>query len=195
MKKVLFTFFSIFLTYQSIELVKFIYNSNTAEFNWVVKLLLSFFLNLFVTGIFAFLGFVFKTNKIMPDAYYKIKNPKVLTKLYNTLGVKHFKVILLVAFWGKEKNKKRYFSGTKSGVENFDTQTRQSEFGHFAAFIAIFLISFILIIKEDFALFILINTINTIANFYPIILQRIHRMKIERVIKIMKPQNSTIQEI
>ncbi|WP_394330522.1 hypothetical protein [Psychroflexus sediminis] len=41
----------------------------------------------------------------------------------------------MFVFWGKKKNKQKYFDGTKSGLENLDYQTKQSEFGHLAALV------------------------------------------------------------
>ncbi len=188
-KKLLFPIFSIFLTFQSIKLVNSIYFSSIKEFNWIVIILFSIAINLFVTGIFAFLGFAFSTSKLLPDSYYKIKNAQMLSTLYQILGVKYFKMFLMVAFWGKEKNRKKYFNGSKSGVENFDYQTRQSEFGHLVAFIAILVISFMLLFKGYYTIFLATNTLNIIANFYPILLQRMHRVQIERVTEMLKSRS------
>lgn len=180
-KKILLSLASIFLTYRSVELLKFLDNTSLSQFNWIGKIAFSFALNLFVTGIFALLGFAFLTSKILPDSYYKIRNSKNLTFIYNTLGVEFFKLLLLKFFWGREKNRKKYFNGTKTGIANFDIQTRQSEFGHLVAFIAIGIISFYILIKGHIATFIITTLINVIGNFYPIILQRNHRIQIERL--------------
>jgi hypothetical protein len=180
-KKIVLTLASIFLTYRSVELLKFLDNKSPDQFNWMGALAFSFALNLFVTGIFAFLGFAFLTSRILPDSYYKIKNAKNVTLIYKILGVHYFKLLLLKFFWGTEKNRKKYFDGTKTGLINFDTQTRQSEFGHLGAFIAIEIISFYILIEGHVAIFFITTIINVIGNFYPIILQRNHRIQIERL--------------
>ena len=141
------------------------------------KISFSFALNLFITGIFAFLGFAFLTSKILPNSYFKVKNSKNLTLIYKILGVEYFKLLLLKLFWGKERNRKKYFNGTKTGIAHFDMQTRQSEFGHLVAFIAIEIISFYILIKGHIAIFFITTLINVIGNFYPIILQRNHRIQ------------------
>jgi hypothetical protein len=180
-KKLLLTLASIFLAYRSVELVRFLYITHPNQFNWIGAIAYSFVLNLFITGIFAFLGFAFFTSRILPNSYYKVKNPGILTFTYNMLGVEYFKLLLLKFFWGKEKNRKKYFNGTKTGIDNFDTQTRQSEFGHLAAFITIGIVSFSILIKGHMVIFCITTLINLIGNFYPIILQKYHRIQIERL--------------
>jgi hypothetical protein len=95
-----------------------------------------------------------------------------------------------LTFYRKKENK-RYFNGTKSGLIHFDFQTKQSEFGHGAAFVVIQLISVPLLLKGHFMLVILTTIINVFFNFYPIILQRKHRMQLESLLlKIEhKPKN------
>ncbi|WP_369413959.1 hypothetical protein [Belliella alkalica] len=117
----------------------------------------------------------------MPNSYNKINNVKNLTSIYQLLRVEYFKFLLLKFFWGKERNRKKYFSGSKAGLENFETQTRQSEFGHLASFITIAIVSFYILLKGQIVIFFITNFINVIGNLYPIILQRNHRIQIERL--------------
>jgi hypothetical protein len=189
-KKLLLSLASIFLTYRSVELLKFLDNINPGQLNWMGTITFSFALNLFITGIFAFLGFAFLTSRILPNSYYNIKNSKRVTFIYRFLGVEYFKLLLLKFFWGNERNKKKYFSGTKTGISNFDMQTRQSEFGHLVAFIAIEIISIYILIKGHIAIFFITTFINIIGNFYPIILQRNHRIHIERIKLILEKRKS-----
>lgn len=186
-KKILFLLFSAFLAFQSVKLVNVFILNSPSEFSLLFVFVLAFLLNLFITGVFAFIGFVYPTNKILPNSYYKIKNPKTLSKLYNLIGVEYFKMFLLITFWGKEKNQKKYFNGTKSGLINFDFQTRQSEFGHLGAFVVILFVSFVLLSKGHITAFLITSVINVLSNFYPIILQRKHRIQIERLTNRVTP--------
>lgn len=102
------------------------------------------------------------------------------------MGVKYFQFLLMAAFWGHKKNRKKYFDGTKSGLKNFIYQTKQSEFGHFGAFVGIVVISIILLFHGYYSLVMAMAIINIIGNFYPILLQRLHR---ERISKVMKRIN------
>ena len=185
-KKIFFPLISIFLAFRSYEILITLWLVEPSEFSLWIKLLLSFLLNLFITGIFAFLGFAYKTNRLLPENYYRIKNKDLISKLSKLLQVEYFKKFLLLLFWGKNKNRKKYFDGTKSGLENLDYQTRQSEFGHLAALVIIQLSAMIMLIKGHYLIAVLTTTLNFISNFYPVLLQRNHRIQIERIKNIQK---------
>ena len=180
-KKILFLCFSAFLIYQSYDLMNDLFSSKPEDLNTKETLFVSFLINLFITGVFAFPGFVFPTNRILPSNYYKLKSTSSLMKVYRILGIPIYRNILLILFWGKEKNRKKYFNGTKSGLENFIYQSKQSEFGHFSAFVCILLISLVLLAKGYFLLVLITTFINIIGNLYPLILQRYHRLRIEKL--------------
>jgi hypothetical protein len=147
----------------------------------MASFIVAFLITLFVTGIFAFTGFAYPTHKLLPESYYYINNPERLKSIYKHLGVKHFRNFLLLAFWGREKNRKKYFDGTKQGFENFIFQTKQSEFGHLAAFIVILILTFVLLVNGYYFIPFVATIINIIGNIYPIILQRAHRVRIEKI--------------
>ncbi len=161
------------------------------HFSWQQNLMFSLLLNLFITGIFAFVGFVFPTNKLLPASYYQVKNPGTLKWIYKTFGVEYFRHFLLHLFWGRAKNSKRYFSGTQKGLTAFDYQTRQSEFGHFAAFIIITIAAPIISSSGNLLFFVATTLLNVIGNLYPIILQRMHRLQITRLITLQKARKNT----
>lgn len=185
-KKILFPLIAIFLTFRSYEILRTLWLADPSEFSLWIKLLLSFLLNLFITGIFAFMGFAYKTNRLLPENFYRIKNKELTSKLYNILHVDYFKKFLLLLFWGKQKNRQKYFDGSKSGLENLDYQTRQSEFGHLAALVMIQLSVVTMFIKGHYLIAILTTALNFISNFYPVLLQRNHRIQIERIKNIQK---------
>lgn len=107
LKKIIFPLISVFLVYNSIKLINLLFDFSPNDFSLFAIIAISFALNLFITGVFAFVGFAYPTNRLLPNTYYHIKNPKTLTSIYNLLGVKYFKMMLLGAFWGKEKNRKK----------------------------------------------------------------------------------------
>jgi len=166
-----------------------------SEFNLWIKLLLSFLLNLFITGIFAFIGFAYKTNQLLPENYYRVKNKKLINKSSKFLKIEYFKKFLLILFWGKKKNRQKYFDGTKSGLENLDYQTRQSEFGHLTALVIIQLSVIMMLVQGHYLIAFLTTTINFISNFYPVLLQRKHRIQIERIRNIQKRKRTAQHSI
>lgn len=145
LKKIGFLLLALFLAFRSYEQVAGLVQTTTLDLSFFESALVSFLLALYLTGVFAFPGFVFATNKLLPDAYYRIRHPERLKAAYRGLGGAFFKRFLLITFWGKEKHRRRYFDGTKTGIANFDYQTRQSEFGHLGAFIVLGVVSALLL--------------------------------------------------
>lgn len=180
-KKIVFSFLSIFLAFRSYEMIRGLLAVNSNGLTVFESVILAFLLSAFLTGIFAFPGFVFATSKLLPDSYYRIRNPNFLKRMYGFLGLAFFKQILLFAFWGKEKHRKKYFDGRQSGILNLDFQTRQSEFGHLGAFVLIAFVSILLLDKGYTLIFLLTSALNIFGNLYPILLQRVHRIRIQRI--------------
>ena len=143
--------------------------------------ILAFLITLYVTGVFALIGFAYPSNKLLPTAYYRIHNPSLLKAICRLLGVRYFKTILLFAFWGSKKNRKKYFNGTKAGLVNFIYQTKQSEFGHLGAFVIILGLSIALLWRSYQTLVLCMMLINIIGNLYPILLQRSHRIRVDAI--------------
>jgi hypothetical protein len=180
LKKILFTLMSVFLIYRSYDMIGHLI-LNPAENSTSESLVLALLINLFITGIFAFPGFVYQTSKIFPSKYYLVHNEKQLSIVYKILKVDVFRKALLFLFWGHKKNSKKYFDGTRTGLDNFIYQSKQSEFGHLNAFVLITLISIILLFKEYYLIVVFTIFINAIGNLYPVILQRYHRFRIQKI--------------
>ena len=186
-KKILYPLISLFLLYRSIELMRHLYYSDPIDFRFGESVLIAFLITLFATGIFAFAGFAFPTSRLMPKNYWLPKNPNQLNSLFSIMGVNTYKSILVLLFWGRASNKKKYYNGTRKGLEDFNFQTKQSEFGHLCAFVIILFASLLLLIKGYYLLVFIMTVINIIANLYPIILQRHHRIRIYRLAEHVKP--------
>ena len=114
--------------------------------SWGLIIVVAWLLNLFITGIFAFAGFAFPTQKLLPNAYYQIYQPQTLVKAYKFLGVELFRKMLLATLWKSKKQRKKYFNGKKNGIENLIEQSMKSEFGHLIPFLLISLISIYLLV-------------------------------------------------
>lgn len=185
-KKTLLSLASIFLIWQTWGLFQGI---DTWETNsWGSIIIGAWIINLFITGIFAFSGFAFPTQKLLPKSYYKIYQPKWIKKTYKLFRVNLFREMLLATIWKSKKLRKKYFSGNKNGFSNLAEQSMKSEFGHLIPFVIISLVSIYLVGIAAYRLAIISMLINVIGNLYPIILQRHHRM---RILLILKRQKST----
>lgn len=176
-KQIFLTIASLFLFWQSYKLLMNIHN---LEINsWSLLLFTAWIINLFITGVFAFSGFAFPTQKLLPNSYYNIYNPTRLKKIYKGIRVDLFRLFLLATFWKSKKQRSKFFNGKKDGISNLYEQSRKSEFGHLVPLILICFVSIYLIIIGRPILSVFTFLINIIGNLYPIILQRHHRMRIQ----------------
>jgi len=176
-KKTLLSVASIFLIWQSYDLLTHL---DKLEINsWGLIIFIAWIINLYITGIFAFSGFAFPTQKLLPKSYYTIRHPEKLRRTYKLLRVDLFRKMLLATFWRNKKQRKKYFNGKEDGISNLVKQSMKSEFGHLLPFILIILLSFYLILSGALKLGLFALLINFIGNLYPIILQRHHRMRIQ----------------
>ncbi|MDX8338562.1 hypothetical protein SLH46_05175 [Draconibacterium sp. IB214405] len=182
-KKIGLPLLGLFLLYRTVDLLRDLSAQEPTGYSAIETVVLAFLLTLFITGVFALPGFAFPTNKILPNSYYRINNTGSLRHSYRFLGLKYYRYLLLIFFWGQKKNRTKYFDGTRNGLENLDYQSRQSEFGHMGAFIFIVIASVYLISIEYFLMAAIALFINIIGNLYPAILQRHHRMRVESLIK------------
>ncbi|MDP2498056.1 MAG: hypothetical protein Q8W44_08760 [Candidatus Palauibacterales bacterium] len=138
-------------------------------------------LALSVTGIFAFAGFGFPTERLLPDSYYRVGEEDRLLALYRITGAHWMKPLLATAFRRLGRNQGTYFSGTRSGLDDFDRRTRKSEFGHLAAFVLIVPVSLVLLLSGQVLVAFVALLANWIGNLCPVVIQRQHRFRIQRV--------------
>jgi len=183
-KRIILFLMSIFLLYQSIGLGTMLFE--VGDFHWGMQILFAFLINLFFTGVFALAGFALPTEKLMPQIYYTIHHPKKLKSWFQKLGVAAFRNFLLATVWKKKEMQKGYFNGTVEGFASFEQKTKKSEFGHLIPLVLITVFCFFLIKTKMWVLIIVTMIINIIFNFYPIPLQRHHRMRLQRMKKIME---------
>lgn len=160
-KKVLLSIATIFLIWQSVDLLR---NIDQLEINsWGLIIFIAWIVNLFITGIFALSGFAYPTQKLLPKLYYEVLHPKRLKKIYEILGVDLFRQMLLVTLWKNQKQRKRYFNGNKNGISNLVEQTMKSEFGHLLPFVILSILSSYFILTGNIELGFISLLINLIG--------------------------------
>lgn len=178
LKKTLHLIFSSFLVWQTYLLAeKLIFNHPDSIAN---KLLDAIFLNVFVTGIFTIV-YSFPIHKALPKRYYTIQNPALLKRIGQIIQIHLFKRLLTHTIWRKQQNKKHFFNGHRSGFADLEIATRKSEFGHFAGFCVVTLLTIVIWVKTHATVVIFIFVINLLFNFYPFMLQRFHRMRLHEL--------------
>ena len=148
--------------------------------NFLNNLLDAIFLNLFVTGIFTIV-YSFPIYKAIPKEYYRISNPKLLKSLCDFFQIESFRKILLATIWGKNQNKKYFFRGFRNNFREFEINSMKAEFGHTFGFVILMILGIYIGINNSLLIGIMIIVINIIFNFYPSLLQRYHRLRINRL--------------
>ncbi|KAB2328092.1 hypothetical protein F7731_26130 [Cytobacillus depressus] len=133
-------------------------------------------------------------NRIFNDKYYSIKHFEREGKIYEILGIKWFKRLLLRI--ARSRKNEVPFNGyflkelSIEGIIEFENKSKKSERSHVIIAIIILFYQFrIIIFLEGIldVLFLLFFTLlNVISNIYPIFLQRYNRIRIKRVLQKMK---------
>jgi ABC-type multidrug transport system fused ATPase/permease subunit len=176
-QKCLLVSFSAFLIWQSIQLV-----GNIAQGDHSTTLgdilAQAILLNLFITGIFL-VGYALPLHRLLPDSYYRSVGSKAFSSACSILKMELFRKMLRLTFWGPRNNRKHFFNGRKSGLAQFEMNTRISESSHILAFAIITTVSFYLAAVANNNLAIIATLINVVFNFYPAMLQRYHRSRLQ----------------
>ena len=168
--------FSAFLVWQSIQLTQSIID-NVYPLSFRDIVIDSVLMNLFITGVFL-VGYALPVHRLLPDSYYRISRAKSFSKVCRILKVEQYRGIIRFAFWRPRHNKKHFFNGTRSGLVLFEINTRISESGHLFAFLILLPLSLYIASAVDIRLAVSITLINVLFNFYPLILQRYHRLRL-----------------
>jgi len=182
LEQVLFVLASVFLVFQSFGLLSGM--DYYAEISFWPAVFLAWVINMFITGIFAFAGFALPTHRLLPARYYEIANPAQLKWFYRVFGVERFRKLLLATLWRSKAQQQKYFNGRPDGLDHLAEQSQKSEFGHLLPFliltvVGIYIVFFVQPVLGGLCLF-----INILGNFYPVLLQRHHRLRLQRIAAI-----------
>ena len=181
-KAIILLLLALILLYMSYSLVYQMLRQEQV-FSFKEALSLAALTNLYFTGVIALIGFALPSSKLLPKKYYRINNPKSLIGVYQTLGIKWFKYFLLITFWRAKKKQKQFFNGRKDGLKNFIFQSEQAEFGHIISFLFIEIFALVMLVRSNFEFALYCSVINVFFNFYPVVLQRYHRIRIQRILE------------
>jgi hypothetical protein len=178
--KIVHIIFSFFLVWQTILLVERLLRNQPTDFS--DKLLDAVFVNLFVTGIFTIV-YSFPAYRLLPKRYYSIKNPGLLKLCGQIIKIESFKKLLIRTIWNKKQNKNHFFNGSRNGFDDMEITTMKSEFGHFIGFCIVMIITILIGIRNSGTIAIMILVVNIFFNFYPFMLQRFHRLRLNELKK------------
>jgi hypothetical protein len=176
-KKILLSLGTVFLIWQSYGLIMTV--PHMSFDSWLSSIFIAWLLNLFITGVFALSGFAFPTQNLLPNSYYHVHHPEKLKGVCKVFQVELFRFLLLATLWRSKRQRKTHFNGKKDGIAQLIRQSKKSEFGHLIPLVLLVFLSAYLCFIDLWKLAALTFIINVIGNFYPILLQRHHRMRIQ----------------
>jgi len=188
-QKLLLVSFSAFLIWQSIQLVSNIvqYAHPTTLWDIVTQ---SVLLNLFITGIFL-VGYALPLYRLLPASYYISVESQWFATTCAFLRIELFRKIMRLTFWNSRNNKRHFFDGTRAGLTQFENNTRISESSHSFAFVSIVVVSFYIGVVADIHIALIATLIDVIVNFYPAMLQRYHRLRLQTIRRHTTPQEES----
>ena len=193
LRRILSAAVGLFLFWQSFIFLTEKMDGVTTE-NTVLLAFIAWSLNMFITGAFAIPGFVWPTQRLLPAAYYRIRNPRGMALIYHRLGGELFRRVLLVTLWRKAAQRKQYFNGRSDGLDHFAEQSTKAEFGHLIPFVLLLLAAVHVGWNyEKWELAALILGFNILGNFYPILLQRYHRCRLEQLRGLLDSRVSRVR--
>ena len=147
--------------------------------SWALSAFVAWCFSMMVTGAFALSGFVLPTDRLLPERYYRIRRPERLGALYRGLGVDVFRRALLATLWRRRAMQRAYFDGSASGLDHLAARSRASEFGHVVPFVLLTVAGSMWIASGAAGLGLWTLAVN--VHLYPVLLQRHHRMRIQRM--------------
>lgn len=170
---------SLFLAWQSVALFRAL--TDVQPSSWALIAFTAWAFNMMVTGTFAFVGFVLPTYRLLPSEYYRIRRPKRLQRGYHMLRVELFRRVLLATLWKDRTKRHRFFDGSASGLDRLSRTSQAAEFGHAIPFALLTAAGLWWTLNGAVRLGLLTMAFNVLGNLYPLLLQRHHRMRIQRL--------------
>lgn len=186
-KKIIQILFALFLAWRSYDLMTSLVMWGYGFWEGLIYAAL---LSLFLTGVSAFLVFALPVERLLPNTYYHIHQASRLKRMGGMMKVEAFRTFLLLTFWRNKARQRTFFNGTSSGLNSFERETRKSEFGHLIPGVFLFIFSLYLLSHGRFYMALHLSIINLFFNFYPVLLQRIHRERITRIALVLKSRSS-----
>lgn len=183
-KKILFPLLSLFLIYDAQRWFFALLSSDPQQLSVGSSLFYAFMLNIDLLGIVAIPGFVYPLYRSAGVVFYRTPEflKEDIVSLYKLLRVEYFRRVISFLFWKRGANRRSFFDGTKSGLHGMILSSQRAEFGHWFGLVVVELISINLFLQNYFITCLFATLFNTVLNLYPIILQRYHRIRVEKLL-------------
>jgi hypothetical protein len=149
-------------------------------FAWVLNFMLMMFVLMFTETL---------KSKGTAD-YYKEKKWEQKGKIYEQLGIHYFRKLLVMVGWEKLNKKANPVKNSLAALVHLEYRTKQSELGHLIIFIIVGGFSIYVAIRYSFSASAWLIFLNLVLNFYPILLQRYNRPRLQKAIQIYQQKQS-----
>ncbi|MDR7211004.1 hypothetical protein [Flavobacterium piscis] len=118
--------------------------------------------------------------------YYKTKDWENKGKIYETFGINLFRKLLVLVGWEKLNKKSNPVKNDLEALLLLEYRTKQSELGHLIIFFIVFGFTIYVSLKFTFVASLWLLFLNVILNFYPILLQRYNRPRLQRALELFR---------
>ncbi|MFD0750875.1 hypothetical protein ACFQZS_12035 [Mucilaginibacter calamicampi] len=123
------------------------------------------------------------TPKLTSD-YYNSKKWEANGAIYKWLGVDIFRKFLVLIGWEKVIRAGSPIKKNPDAIKHLENGTRQSEFGHLVIFFIVLIVNVFVALSFGITKSLSLFFTNIIFNFYPVILQRSNRPRLQRMLRI-----------
>lgn len=118
----------------------------------------------------------------LQSSYYNEKKWELRGKRYELLGVNFFRKLLVLIGWERMNKKANPVEKNAKALLHLHYRTKQSELGHIIILFVV--LGFTVFVAFEFGIMesLWLMVLNVLLNFYPILLQRYNRPRLERAI-------------
>ncbi len=145
-------------------------------FAWVLNFMLMMFVLMFTETL----------KSACTSNYFKEQNWEQKGKIYEQLGIHFFRKLLVIVGWEKLNKKENPVKNNLAALVHLEYRTKQSELGHLIIFFIVGGFAIYVAIRYSFSASAWLIFLNLLLNFYPILLQRYNRPKLQRAIQIFQ---------
>jgi hypothetical protein len=122
----------------------------------------------------------------LASPYYTEKSWEQRGKIYESFGINFFRKLLVWIGWEKLNKKANPIEKNAKALMHLHYKTKQSELGHIIILIIVLGFNIYVAFKFGVLQSLWLLILNMLLNFYPILLQRYNRPRIERALNLSK---------
>ncbi|MBR7799326.1 hypothetical protein [Undibacterium fentianense] len=179
MKKHFFALLIWFATIVSSLLLVKIMRVESLAFAWGLNFLLMFWISIYVET----------QTKELNAPYYNAQDWERNGRIYENFGIHLFRQLLVIIGWEKLNKKSNPVEKNAQALAHNLLRTKKAELGHLIIFLLVLGVSIVVAWNHGLRAALWLMIFNIVLNFYPVILQRYNRPRIERALRLIERNN------